>query len=425
MRKIKKNFPPPNKWKLSVAKNNQIKKKSGYKQAFLFSALFPILGFIVQLINNGQGAKIPASPTNIHFILGLIIIIIFTHLFLTKYRFFKWISTVPVAVSIITYTTILVLIMALFPQNVQKTSAIVKALGLSQMSGNWALVLSAVFLLYSLGLVILRRFTKFTLKNVVFFLNHLGLWIVIVAASFGSSDLVRLKMYIYENSQPEWRAEDGKNAYDLPIAIKLIDFEIEEFNPEIALVENATGNVIIDDENKIQMIQKGGTYYLHKFRIEIEEFYELAMRIDTNYVKFYDVGATPAAKIAVFDKNDNLIARDWISAGNYMMSPKLVWASNKYSIGLLPPEPKKYSSKVQLFAKDGTKQEATIEVNKPVKFKGWKIYQLSYDETKGRWSELSVLELVRDPWIPVVYVGIFMVLAGAIYLFWIGKKEKQ
>lgn len=406
-------------------KEKLFKKPFGFKATFVFVSIFPIIGFIIEIISPKNGVTIPSAPYNIHILLGIIALIAATYIFYSKKFVFKWLSSVPIAISVLTYTTLLVLIMAFVPQHNETPTGIVKLLGLNYMSKNWSLILTGFFLLYSLGLVIIKRLTKFTIKNVVFFLNHAGLWIIIAVAGIGSGDLARLSMYVWENSQPEWRAQDEDNIYDLPIAIKLIDFEIEEFNPEIALVENATGNVIVDDENKLQMIEEGGVYFLNDFKIEVEEFYKLAMRIDTNYVEFYDVGATPAAKIAVYDNNDNLIQKDWISAENYMMSPKLVWASNKYSIGLLPPEPKKYSSKVELFAKDGTKLETTIEVNKPIKFKGWKIYQLSYDETKGRWSELSVLELVRDPWIPVVYVGIFMVLIGAIYLFWIGKKEKK
>ena len=257
-------------------------------------------------------------------------------------------------------------------------------------------------------------------------LNHLGLWIIIAAGTLGSGDLIRLNMYVWENEQPEWRAENAKGVvYDLPVAIKLIDFHIDEFNPEIALVENATGDIIFDDENKIHMIEVGKKYTLNGMRIEIQEFYELAMRVEGNYVEFIGEGAAPAVKIAVYDSDDNLIANDWISSVSSMMSPQILMVSDEYSIGLLQPAPKKYSSEVELFSKDGTQESAKIEVNKPYKFKGWKIYQLSYDESRGRWSELSVIELVRDPWIPVVYLGIFMVLAGSVYLFWIGKKEKK
>jgi hypothetical protein len=48
---------------------------------------------------------------------------------------------------------------------------------------------------------------------------------------------------------------------------------------------------------------------------------------------------------------------------------------------------------------------------------------LSYNTEMGRWSNLSVLELVRDPWLPVVYLGIFLMMGGAAFLFITGKPK--
>ena len=56
-------------------------------------------------------------------------------------------------------------------------------------------------------------------------------------------------------------------------------------------------------------------------------------------------------------------------------------------------------------------------MNKPLNVDGWKIYQLSYDEALGRWSDVSIFELVKDPWLPAVYCGIALMLAGAVLLF--------
>jgi len=356
----------------------------------------------------------------------LVILIIFSHLILTKYYFFRWLSSVPISVSTIFYVTFLVLIMALVPQNEEAVTGLAKKLGFGNVAKSWAMITTSIFLLYALGLVILNRLKTFTVKDIVFFLNHLGLWIVIAAASLGSGDLIRLNMYVLENSQPEWKAiSNDKTVYELPIAVKLINFEIDEFNPEIALINNADGTVVIDKENKIQMIEVGEKYKLNNMTIEIQEYFELAMNVEGNYVEYFNEGASPAVKIAVYNDKNELIHNAWISAGSHLVNPQTLLLNNKFSIGLLQASPKKYSSEVELFAEDGTREKAKIEVNKPYSFKGWKIYQISYDEEKGRWSELSVLEFVRDPWIPIVYIGIFMVLAGSIYLFWIGKKAKQ
>ena len=85
-------------------------------------------------------------------------------------------------------------------------------------------------------------------------------------------------------------------------------------------------------------------------------------------------------------------------------------------------EPKRFSSAVSIYTKSGKKFNDTILVNKPLDIEGWKIYQLSYDETLGRWSDVSILELVSDPWLPAVYAGIGLMLAGAVLMFM--KKKK-
>lgn len=43
----------------------------------------------------------------------------------------------------------------------------------------------------------------------------------------------------------------------------------------------------------------------------------------------------------------------------------------------------------------------------------------------GRWSAISVLELVTDPWLPFVYFGIFLLAIGAIGLFFTSSGKKQ
>jgi len=35
---------------------------------------------------------------------------------------------------------------------------------------------------------------------------------------------------------------------------------------------------------------------------------------------------------------------------------------------------------------------------------------------------LSVVEVVKDPWQIYVYIGIFMMMIGSIYMFWRGNK---
>ena len=78
--------------------------------------------------------------------------------------------------------------------------------------------------------------------------------------------------------------------------------------------------------------------------------------------------------------------------------------------------PKRFASDITVYTEDGKNVRGTVEVNKPLKVNGWKIYQYGYDVKQGAESPYSTFQLVRDPWIFWVYIGIFMMIAGALCL---------
>ena len=85
--------------------------------------------------------------------------------------------------------------------------------------------------------------------------------------------------------------------------------------------------------------------------------------------------------------------------------------------------PKRFASDIQVKTESGQTITATVEVNKPAEVEGWKIYQYGYDQQMGAQSEISIFELVTDPWLPAVYTGIYMMLAGALFMLLGGKKR--
>ena len=86
--------------------------------------------------------------------------------------------------------------------------------------------------------------------------------------------------------------------------------------------------------------------------------------------------------------------------------------------------PRRFASDIQILTKTGKNIQTTVEVNKPVEVDGWKIYQYGYDTQMGTMSQYSILELVSDPWLPLVYTGIYMMLAGAVCMFILGGRKR-
>ena len=90
---------------------------------------------------------------------------------------------------------------------------------------------------------------------------------------------------------------------------------------------------------------------------------------------------------------------------------------------MIEPEPERYYSDIKVYKKGGEIFTDRIEVNKPLTISGWKVYQSSYDKKMGKWSRLSILELVRDPWLPLFYVACIMMILGAVHLIYQGRKK--
>ena len=100
-----------------------------------------------------------------------------------------------------------------------------------------------------------------------------------------------------------------------------------------------------------------------------------------------------------------------------VQEPGLAIELHRFTMELYPDQtPKRFASDISVYTEDGKNLRGTVEVNKPLKVNGWKIYQYGYDVTKGPESTYSVFQLVKDPWIAWVYLGIFMMIAGALCL---------
>lgn len=93
------------------------------------------------------------------------------------------------------------------------------------------------------------------------------------------------------------------------------------------------------------------------------------------------------------------------------------------TLATMSPEPKSFSSKIEVYSNDGVTTKGKVEVNHPLTVGNWKIYQYSYDTQKGKNSTYSVFELVYDPWLIPTYIGIIMLFIGLMTLFWKGGKR--
>jgi len=393
----------------------------GYVESFFIGFGLLVTGFFLEMFVASDTPFTISYPYNIVFLVGYIIILFILYKWFSTTQLIRWLTKVPASISSIALVTLLVMIMGIIPQ-IPSESNFINNLGLNHITSNWAFLLIVFQFLTCLGLISIKRILQFKWSNFGFILNHVGLFLALVSGMLGTGDLQRLSINVYEG-EPSWIATNAKkNKVELPFAFYLKDFLIEEYHPKLALVDNKTGSIAHNNGKNLYLVNEGETYYFQNFEVTINKFLTSAGRIGDRYFPVNELGSPPAALITVKNTKNDSIQNAWISSGSFRYPYESLKISEEYSVVMTIPEVKKFSSDIDILTKEGERISTVLEVNKPFKYKGWKIYQLSYDDKMGKWSNLSVLELVKDPWLPVIYIGIFMMIAGAIYMFWVGNK---
>jgi len=409
---------------MQVKQNNKFRKD--YLSGLFVSIIILGIGILFEWINKGRGVFLPAWPLNAFIGLSFALILVMLHFFYSDYDPVKWLSRVPASISAIIFFTFLTLILGLTIQNNPDAPLWLKITGLDQVRTSYAFLFSGLYLLTTLGLVILRRFNKINYRNIGFLLNHLGLWIIILAGSLGAGDVKRINIYLNENESSFIGYNNNREAFKTPFTLKLLDFDIKEFNTKLGIVNNADMSYPTDIENNLVMLDQGAEFLIGDWEIEVLEYMNSAiLDSDGKYKYSEDTIAYPVALLNLKNIKSQKQFEAYISCGNKIIPPKFLRLDDVHTMVMTLPEPKEYSSLIEVISSKGRVDTLKLSVNNPISIDGWKLYQSSFDEKMGKYSSLSIISAIKDPWLVIIYIGVFMLIAGSIYLFSIGKTPKE
>ena len=391
----------------------------GYIEAFIIVAVLFVESLAFEFITQ-KPAPIISFPTNVYLLSGIVLLCFILHFISKKHSSVAWFSSIPVSIAAITYFLLLSLIMAVVPQKTNSSELFF----LFNVTSSWTYYFATAYLLVVLGMVSIRRLLPISKNNIGFFLNHAGLWITIAAATFGAGDIQKYSMSISEG-KTEWLAyPKNMHPIQLDFALQLQEFSIEEYPAKLAVVNKNSG-VIVTKNRKKAIFEadtvKGITW--DKYHIRIQKYLPLSMFFMDDYFPLSDIGATQSYYITVQNYSTNKSIKGWVGASSISQQATFLTISDSLAIVALQPEAKKFSSKVRVYEKSGAVYDTVIEVNKPISIQDYKVYQTGYDEKMGKWSTTSILEIVSDPWLQYVYIGIFLMIAGSLYIIWFGKKS--
>lgn len=404
-----------------------------YAEGWMIGAGLFTTGILLQWATGKVDTDVLQYPVNLMIGVVYLVFLIIFHLLGRKNKRIRWFSgfeaTITASASFLFTVILMGLIRQVSPAAEVPDGGILR-FGFAQMTVSWPFLLLFLYFISVLGEVTLRRISHFRWKDLPFVLNHAGLFLTLWAALLGNGDLRRLRMTVPQDTA-EWRAADEQNRMvELPLAVELKSFTIDEYPPKLVIIDNETGKALPEKQPvhlSIENTPLSGT--LSDWQIEVTAFLPMAACVATqdtvNFVGFQSEGATSALYVKAKNLNDGTVREGWVSSGNYMF-PYVTLPLDHEKVLVMPErEPKRFASEVRVYTPDKQKREALIEVNKPFSVAGWNIYQLSYDETMGKWSRTSVFELVSDPWLPAVYTGIGMMLLGAVCLFVLAPRKKE
>ncbi|HOZ30002.1 MAG TPA: cytochrome c biogenesis protein ResB [Bacteroidales bacterium] len=295
-------------------------------------------------------------------------------------------------------------------------------IGFSDITQSWTYALTVLYLLLSLGLVTIKRLLPLKAKNLFFFLNHFGLWIILAFGNLGQADKISILITVPE-TETIWYGYDKKNNYVEPnFAIELTKFTIEFYPPKLGVFEN-NGKLSDPKTYQPQEIISHQSLNILNNDVYVINLIENALVINDSIRRV--TGLPEKTYVAVLKINNDTV---YLQNGTEFSPPVIYEIDQNYKLVILNPEPKYFGSEIKLYTKSGITNEIhKIEVNKPLKTGNWRVYQTSYFKIPEFKGYVSVFTAVFDPWLNATYCGIALMFIGAISLIFkrkISKKEE-
>jgi len=363
-------------------------------------------------------------------------------------KIWKFFSSIKLAIWLLSTIAALSLVGTLIPQNEEpgfyleryghSGYQVLSKIGLTDIYASWWFILFLVLLSLNLLVCFLNRFS---LKNRSWgtTISHFSVLVILSGAligmlfgqkgmiKIGKAEVVnsfatqnkqvnlgfsiRLNEFIYtENISPKEKLLVYCNPKEDSCKLRNPATEVNNSNALIAEVPTEIGveSKIAETGYKIKVLR-----YLPDFVMDIATKTAASRSSAPN---------NPAIEAELKDKNGN-VKTFWVFSRFADMHQETN-ADFKFIYNWVMRQPKDFLSKVTIL-KDGKEiLNSNIRVNEPFYFGGYTFFQSSYDSENLAWSGLKV---VKDPGVPVIYLGFVLLILGLVMVFYINplKQAKE
>jgi hypothetical protein len=279
---------------------------------------------------------------------------------------------------------------------------------------------TALTILLIVGIAAFRRL----LRVHGLLLMHAGCVLVLAGGMWGSQtrhnlqkrlfgiDKIRSgRMAIYEGKSENHVTLDGtREQKGLPFSLKLKDFRIEYYQPVYLRIQSRQGQqwkLPVEIGKEFPLGDEAGTIKI----IKTYENFKIGME-EGKSVPFDDPspGINPALEVQITDPGGQSTTQYVFERfpGHSHGQDKFLLAYHRVISD--------YISELQVIEGDKVVAEKDIEVNHPLHYGGYHFYQSSYDDKTGQYT---VLQVVSDTGLYVVYAGYWMLCLGVIWHLWL------
>jgi len=278
----------------------------------------------------------------------------------------------------------------------------------------------ALTALLIVGLAVFRRL----LQIPALLLLHLGCILILFGGMWGSKaghvmqkqlfgidKVVRGQLRLKIGDQaPVTRViiEDSNGVRELPFAVRLKDFRMEYYEPGELIIQGPKGKVWRLPAKPGEQASLGE---LGKITVQ-KSFRNFKLSVEGDKHVPYDApgGSNPAVQVQV-EKPDGTTTSGYIFENFAPVFPGAVGFEPTYQRAV-----KDYISEVEIVADGKPVAAKAIEVNHPLHYGGYHLYQQSLDEDNA--GQYTILQVVSDSGLNVVYGGFVMLIAGVFWHFW-------
>jgi hypothetical protein len=253
-------------------------------------------------------------------------------------------------------------------------------------------------------------------------LMHIGCILVLAGTLCGSDTGLKLQNQLFgtdkfqagqmtileRGAENRVRLEGSNQIKELPFYIELKDFRVEFYKPEYLEILTFQGR------SKIP-VEIGSVWSISDFGIlmivRIFENFRISVNGDRGTITDdLQNGYNPALEVRIENPGGAVTTR-------YVFErfPDYVYPEDKFLLRY-HKSIRDYISDVQVVKDGKVVAEKSIEVNHPLHFGGYHFYQADYDDLAHSYTVLSV---VSDTGLNMVYAGYLMLGVGAFWHFWI------